>query len=132
MFYEELDEGLWYYLRSRSLRPVPGSQPRYNKGFDLLDDFRAKRKILWKESERIAYETERLKEWLQNGPHESRYLLMKAKLYDLLRPGTVGLAAPVYREPNLRRNELVLLEIGAPEDGRLAAGDRTGIESTQR
>jgi 4-amino-4-deoxy-L-arabinose transferase-like glycosyltransferase len=122
MFYEELDEGLWYYLPGRTLRPVPGTQPRYNKGFDLLDDFRARRKILWKESERVAYETQRLKEWLENGPHESRYMLMKAKLYDLLRPGAAGLAVPVYREPDLRRNELVLLEIARRPDEILAIG----------
>ena len=35
MFFHELDEGLWFYLHDRNLVPVPGSQPRYNEGFDL-------------------------------------------------------------------------------------------------
>ena len=35
MFYRELDEGLWFYLRGRTLAPVPGSTPKYNKGFGL-------------------------------------------------------------------------------------------------
>jgi 4-amino-4-deoxy-L-arabinose transferase-like glycosyltransferase len=124
MFYEELDEGLWYYLPQRTLKPVPGSQPRYNKGFDLLDDFRSNGRVLRKESERIAYESARLKERLQQGPYESRYLLMKAKIYDLLKPATEGLARLVYREPDLRRNELVLLEIVAGAAKSVAADER--------
>ena len=36
MFFQEIDEGLWFYLRDRALVPVPGSQPVYNRGFDLL------------------------------------------------------------------------------------------------
>jgi hypothetical protein len=49
---------------------------------------------------------------------------MKAKIYDLLKPATEGLARLVYREPDLRRNELVLLEIVAGAAKSVAADER--------
>src|SRR5206468_152165 len=36
-FFHEIDEGLWFYLNGLDLVPVPGSQPRYNTAFDLVE-----------------------------------------------------------------------------------------------
>ena len=109
---------------NRTLRRVPGGT-RYNKGFDLLDDFRSSGKLLWRESDRIAVEQDRLKSWLTHGPHESKYLLMKAKLYDKLKPAVDGLAVSLYREPDLKRNELMLLRIERPVSGPVATADES-------
>ena len=37
MFFRELDEGLWFYLKDRTLAPVPGSPPRYSKSWELQE-----------------------------------------------------------------------------------------------
>ena len=34
-FFNEVDEGLWFYLDGLDLLPVPGTQPRYNTAYDL-------------------------------------------------------------------------------------------------
>jgi 4-amino-4-deoxy-L-arabinose transferase-like glycosyltransferase len=108
LFYSELDEGLWYYLRGRKLQPV--LQPRYNKALDLLDDFKAKR-IIWNDQERYRSEAQTLVKWLESNPEKPSYMLIKAKTYDIFRTQLTGLAEPVYREPDLERNELVLLRL---------------------
>ena len=35
MFFNEIDEGLWFYLSGFDLAPVPGTHPRYNTAYDL-------------------------------------------------------------------------------------------------
>ena len=35
MFFNEIDEGLWFYADGFRLAPIPGSHPRYNTAFDL-------------------------------------------------------------------------------------------------
>jgi hypothetical protein len=110
-FYNELDEGLWYYLRGRRLVPV--LQPRYNKGLDLLDDFKAKR-IIWNDQERYKAEALALSRWIDTNSAKSSYMLIKAKTYDFFREELSKRAEPIYREPALERNELVLLRLNPP------------------
>jgi 4-amino-4-deoxy-L-arabinose transferase-like glycosyltransferase len=119
MFFHELDEGLWFYLRDRALRPVPGSQPRYNEGYDMLDDFLHNR-LIYDPVERTNREKQILLDWLRQPVHGSRYVLIRTKLYDLFAPDLKGLATPVLRERDMKRNNLVLLRIEAPR--RLATG----------
>jgi 4-amino-4-deoxy-L-arabinose transferase-like glycosyltransferase len=110
MFFQELDEGLWFYLRDRALVPVPGSQPRYNKGFDLDDEFRTSHHdpgVRWKhEAARKA-----LLSWIARPDRESPFVLIRCRDYDRLAPALDGLATPLLREEGLRRNGLVLLRI---------------------
>lgn len=110
MFYRELDEGLWYYLRDRELKPVPGSQPRYNKGFDLLDDYK-QRKLIFDDQKRYEAEAQVLIRWLEEGPHESPYMLMRAEVYDLFREYLGDRLEPLYRESGVERNELMLVRV---------------------
>lgn len=123
MFFEELDEGLWFYLSSRSLAPVPGSQPRYNKGFDLDHDYRNGQLEL-DPVKRHEAEKKLLVAWMTSPQRTSPYVLIRKKLYDSFAPALAGLATPILIEQGLTRNELVLLQATAavatqPEDARL-------------
>lgn len=117
LFYSELDEGLWYYLHNHRLRPV--LQPRYNKSLDLLDDFKEKR-IIWNKHERFRSEGIELARWIEENCKTEDYMLIKAKMYDILAPQLEGLAQPLYREADLERNELVLLRVQAPARAAVA------------
>jgi 4-amino-4-deoxy-L-arabinose transferase-like glycosyltransferase len=120
LFYRELDEGLWYYLRRHELKPVPGSQPRYNKALDLVDDDRAGR-VIRDDAARIRAYARELAGWLRTARPESPYLLIKAESYDHFAPDLAGLVTPLYREPDLERNTMVLLRIDGPGAEALAA-----------
>ncbi|MEO6811282.1 MAG: glycosyltransferase family 39 protein [Isosphaeraceae bacterium] len=127
MFYRELDEGLWFYLHGRDIVPVPNSQPRYNRGADLLDDFERKT-IIWDDNARIKADAQVLIDWLQSDQRQEEYVLIRTKIYDLLSspkffgPELGGLAQPVLREENLNRHEVVLLH--APSRNPVASGAR--------
>ncbi len=41
-FFNEIDEGLWFYLQGMDLLPVPGSHPRYSTAFDLVEAYRSR------------------------------------------------------------------------------------------
>jgi 4-amino-4-deoxy-L-arabinose transferase-like glycosyltransferase len=114
MFFHELDEGLWFYLRDRDLQPVPGSQPRYNAAVDLNDDIR-QNPLEWDPFERENIEKRRLLQWLRTAGPSSPYLLIRAKIYDRFAPDLDHLVEPLYRERGLKRNELVLLRVNAQE-----------------
>ena len=113
MFFEELDEGLWFYLSDRSLVPVPGSQPRYNKGFDLDHDFRNGQLEL-DPNKRHEAEKQLLVSWMTSPDRTSPYVLIRKKLYESFAPALAGLATPAYTEEGLVRNELVLLRATQP------------------
>jgi hypothetical protein len=112
MFFQELDEGLWFYLSDRALVPVPGSQPRYNKGFDLDHDFRTGQLEL-DPIKRHEAEKQLLVSWMTSPDRTSPYVLIRKKLYDSFAPSLAGLATPLYTEQGLARNELVLLRATA-------------------
>jgi len=114
MFFHELDEGLWFYLRDRDLQPVPGSQPRYNAAVDLNDDIR-QNPLEWDPFERENIEKRRLLQWLRTAGPSSPYLLIRAKIYDRFAPDLDHLVEPLYRERGLKRNELVLLRVNSQE-----------------
>jgi 4-amino-4-deoxy-L-arabinose transferase-like glycosyltransferase len=128
MFYRELDEGLWFYLRDRDLRPVPGTQPRYNRGADLHEDFVSGR-IEWDDDKRLYKEGQFLIAWLNDPRRSSEYVLIRAEAFDLFATpkffarDLARLVTPVLREPdNLRRHNLVLLH--APIGPRLSSAPR--------
>lgn len=120
MFYRELDEGLWYYLRGHELKPVPGSQPRYNKGLDLLDDFRAKR-LIFDDRARLRAEAQTFLRWLDQDHHESPFVLMRAEVYDLFADDLAQRVRPILREEGVERNALMLVQVAEPADARHAA-----------
>ena len=113
MFFHELDEGLWFYLRGRDLAAVPGSQPAYNDAFTLQDDLRNNR-FEWNPVKRDEARQAVLVAWLQRADRPSSYVLIRDVVYDRFAPALAGLAEPVHREHGLKRNALVLLRANRP------------------
>jgi 4-amino-4-deoxy-L-arabinose transferase-like glycosyltransferase len=110
MFFRQIDEGLWFYLRDHRLTPVPGSQPRYNAGADLDDDFKNNR-LEWDPNKRAENVKKILVEWLTRPDRPPSYVLLRTKEYDLFAHDLAGLTTVVHREHGLYRNELVLLHV---------------------
>jgi hypothetical protein len=125
MFFHELDEGLWFYLRDRHLRPVPGSQPRYNEGYDMLDDYLHNR-LVYDPVARMNREKQILIDWIRNAPRDSQYVLIRTKLYDKFAADLSGIATPVHCERGMKRNDLSLLRVNS------AAVAGSGGERTRR
>jgi 4-amino-4-deoxy-L-arabinose transferase-like glycosyltransferase len=113
MFYNEIDEGLWFYLSGLDLRPVPCTNPRYNTSYDLAESYLTERhsaeNLLELERKRQARYTLALLDWLDQSAPREPYLLIRANLYDRLAALLAGRVTPVFREAGLKRNELILL-----------------------
>jgi 4-amino-4-deoxy-L-arabinose transferase-like glycosyltransferase len=113
MFFDEVDEGLWFYLRDRTLAAVPGSQPRYNPADTLNEEFRSNRLEL-DPNKRLAHKTDVLRAWLSRPDRTSPHVLMRHRLYERMAPALGGLLTPVHREQGLSRYEMVLLRVNDP------------------
>jgi hypothetical protein len=115
MFFNEIDEGLWFYAHGFGLAPVPGSHPRYNTAFDLahsfLNDRRGSETLGDLEARRVAHDMQALIDWLDRPDPLTHYLLIRGRQYDLFAAQLAGRATPVLRETGMKRNELVLLEV---------------------
>ena len=120
MFFHELDEGLWFYLRDRALVAVPGSQPEYNDALSLVEDLRNNR-LEWDPTKRVEAQQKILIDWLNRPGRGASYVLIRDVKYDRFARALTGLATPVYREHGMKRNELVLLRVNSPDHGRVAA-----------
>ncbi|MBV8314611.1 MAG: glycosyltransferase family 39 protein [Planctomycetaceae bacterium] len=125
MFFHEIDEGLWFYLRDRALVPVPGSQPEYNDGLDLYSELRSgppirdprrlrnvEQQIFLKRQDSVR---QTLLDWIARPDRVSSYVLLRNRDYDRFAPALAGLATPVFREQGLKRNGLVLLHVDPQE-----------------
>jgi 4-amino-4-deoxy-L-arabinose transferase-like glycosyltransferase len=113
MFFDEADEGLWFYLRNRRLDAVPGSQPRYNMADDLYLELHERGAPIEPEA-RVRQKAEILRAWLDRPDRTSSYLLMRQKRFEQLAPSFDGRLALVYREEGLGRYEMVLLRVLEP------------------
>ncbi|GAC1469379.1 MAG: hypothetical protein NVSMB9_13140 [Isosphaeraceae bacterium] len=121
MFFHELDEGLWFYLRGRALVAVPGSQPDYNDAFQLAESVR-KRRFEHDARKREESRKALLMDWLRRPDRESSYLLIRDRSYDQFAPAFAGLAEPSHRESGLKRNGFVLLRASlASPQARMAS-----------
>ena len=106
-FFNELDEGLWFYLRGHELSPVANARTRFNRGFDLRDDTAAKR--FGTPARRVELAREQLADWARHVDPASPYVLIRGKIYDQLAGDLGPLVEPVYREQGVKRNDVVLL-----------------------
>ena len=121
MFFRELDEGLWFYLKDRILAPVPGSTPKYSNAVDL-QDASENNTLIYDDAERIRVQRQVLVDWLKGSEHQSPYVLIREKVYKLYSPGIDELAEPVYREAVIDRpNPLMLLRVRSPAEIATAA-----------
>jgi len=115
MFFNEIDEGLWFYANGFELAPVPGSHPRYNTSYDLARSYLTERlpfeTISDIEAKRLAHDKQALIEWLDRPQPRTQYLLIRSYLYDRFADDLAGRVLPVLRETGLKRNELTLVEV---------------------
>lgn len=122
MFFHELDEGLWFYLRDRALTPVPGSQPEYNDAFRFAEDQRHNR-LEWDPEKRADAQQQLFMEWIDRAEHPSSYVLIRRDKYDRFAAALGDRVTPLYREDGLKRNELVLLQVTGTGPVAAAQGD---------
>jgi 4-amino-4-deoxy-L-arabinose transferase-like glycosyltransferase len=126
MFFNEIDEGLWFYARDFRFAPVPRSQPRYNTAFDLAHSYLTERHhsetLGAVEARRLAREKQALFDWLERRDPLTRYLLIRGHLYDLFARDLAGRVTPLIRETRVKRNDLILLEVN-PLESSLAASN---------
>jgi 4-amino-4-deoxy-L-arabinose transferase-like glycosyltransferase len=122
-FFNEVDEGLWFYLEGLRLEPVPGTSPHYSTAYDLALAYRsqegATESLEQLDNRRETMEKQALLRWLDRRGASTRYLLIRSRLLDRYARELAGRATPVLRESGLSRNELVLLRA----DGRAALAD---------
>jgi 4-amino-4-deoxy-L-arabinose transferase-like glycosyltransferase len=115
VFFNEIDEGLWFYLGALELMPVPGSHPRYNIAYDLAHSYLTERlpfeTISDLEAKRQSRDRQALLDWLDRNSAGPSYLLIRSQLYDLMADQLAGRVIPLFRETGLKRTELVLLEV---------------------
>ncbi|WP_169977494.1 ArnT family glycosyltransferase [Tautonia rosea] len=122
MFFHELDEGLWFYLRDRNLAPVPGSQPETNDAHDLFME--AQRGLLIEDPQlRIQRDLNTLLGWIADPDRSTSYMLIRDRVYDRFSPSLQGKVTELYREPDLQRNELILLRVDPAEGLASASAD---------
>lgn len=117
-FFHEIDEGLWFYLRSRQIVPVPRSQPGLLSSANQDEDSAIVSKRDRTPGEREARLIERQRQvllrWLDRDDRRSSFLLIRDRLYDRFAADLVGRATPIYREQGVKRNGLVLLQAQGP------------------
>ena len=130
MFFHELDEGLWYYLRDRRLVPVPGSIPRYNDGVDWQQDAGRLQALTNNPRLRLQQQGRLLQDWLDRPSGGSDFVLIRGALFDRLAAGLTGRARVVFRECDVKRHELVLLRRGKPS--RVTRTARTDGPASRR
>jgi 4-amino-4-deoxy-L-arabinose transferase-like glycosyltransferase len=132
MFFNEIDEGLWFYADHIELAPVPNSHPRYSTAFDLAQSFLAQRHhsetLSSLEAKRLAHDKRALLTWLDRSDKSTPYLLMLRRYYDLFADDLGGRVRPLLRESGLKRNDLVLLEVA----GQRATASSASREMTTR
>ncbi len=125
MFFNEIDEGLWFYADHFELVPVPDSHPRYNTAFDLAQSFLTERHhsetLSALEARRVAHDKRALFAWLDRRDLRTPYLLIRRRYYDLFAGDLAGRVRPLLRETGMKRNDLVLLEVTAHQPFAISA-----------
>jgi len=115
MFFNEIDEGLWFYLNDLDLAPVPGTHPRYNTAYDLAASYLAAHPPVLTlsdlEAKRQAHDKKSLMTWLEHADPSTPYLLIRKSLLDHYATDLAGRVAPLLSESGMKRNELVLLQV---------------------
>ena len=114
MFFNEIDEGLWFYARGFELAPVPRSHPRYNTAFDLAHSYLTERHhsetLGDVEARRLGHEKQRFR---LAGPTRPACTLLThpRRTFTISSPRSRRPRQTVVRETGMKRNELVLLEV---------------------
>jgi 4-amino-4-deoxy-L-arabinose transferase-like glycosyltransferase len=122
MFFNEIDEGLWFYSRGFDLVPVPGSHPRYNAAYDLAERYLRERlpfeTLLDLEAKRVAQEEQMLIDWLDRSAPRGSYVLLRSRLFDRYSRDLADRVIPVFRETGMKRNGVTLLVASRRASGK--------------
>jgi 4-amino-4-deoxy-L-arabinose transferase-like glycosyltransferase len=114
-FFNEIDEGLWFYLNGLELTPVPGTHPRYNTAYDLAHSYLTERlpfeTLSDLEAKRQARDKQALIDWVTQCDPSTSFLVIRGSLYDGLAGDLAARVVPVFRETGMKRNEMVLLQV---------------------
>ncbi len=117
-FFNEVDEGLWFYLEGLELEPVPDTQPHYSAAYDLVAAYHSRDDVSETledlDSQRETREKDALMRWLDSRRASVPYLLIRSRLFERYAADLAGRVTPVLRESGLSRNDMVLLRV----DGR--------------
>ncbi len=115
MFFNEIDEGLWFYLKDLDLTPVPGTNPRYNTAYDLAASYLAAdspvQTLADLEARRQTHDKNSLMAWLDHADPQTPYLLIRKSLLDRYKNDLAGRVTPLLSESGIKRNALVLLQV---------------------
>jgi 4-amino-4-deoxy-L-arabinose transferase-like glycosyltransferase len=121
-FFNEIDEGLWFYLSGLELAPVPGTHPRYNTAYDLAHSYLTERlpseTLSNLEAKRQERDKQALIGWIEHTDPITSFLVIRASLYDAFAKDLAARVIPIFRETGLKRNEMILLQVAgrhAPE-----------------
>ena len=137
MFFHQIDEGLWFYLRDRELKPVPGSAGVERRGCRIQ---KIQGNAIVRDSKQRVEQTRKVfLDWLRSTDRTSDYCLMLARDYDdAIAAELAGMVTPIFRETEsprdrgpsklLRRNGIVLLRV-EPFGSSIA---RSSIDSPTR
>jgi 4-amino-4-deoxy-L-arabinose transferase-like glycosyltransferase len=130
-FFHEIDEGLWFYLQTPQLAPVPGSQPRYSESYDRLGSLVEAGGFFAcgpdPSLRLLDAQRQLLLDWLRLRGRDKPCLLIRAALYDQMARDLNGLVTPLYREGPLKRHSLILLRAHAVPTGADVFPNCTGV-----
>ena len=116
-FFNEIDEGLWFYLSGFELAPVPGTHPRYNTAYDLAHSYLTERlpfeTLADLEAKRQTRDKHALIDWVNHCEPGNSFLLIRGSLYDGFARDLPARVVPLLRETGMKRNEMVLLQVTA-------------------
>ena len=118
-FFNEIDEGLWFYANGLELVPVPGTHPRYNTAYDLAHSYLTDRlpseTLSTLESRRQARDKNALIDWIDHSEPRTSFLLIRGSLYDGFARDLATRVVPIFRETGVKRNAMVLLQVARRE-----------------
>ena len=117
-FFDDLDEGVWFYGPRLDLQPVPAlttDAPQFNRGHALRASVEPGQGRAEVAATRTRTAVNQLTAWAnQVGPNA--FLLIRGKLLDHLGADLPLRFAPIVRETRVKRNELVLLRVRTPAE----------------
>ena len=134
MFFNEIDEGLWFYLTdwdwtSTSL-PCPAA---IRATIRLMTSSRTiaptrppSESIADLEAKRQVHDKQALIAWLDQPIRASPYLLIRDSLYERFAGDLAGRVTPLFRETGMKRNELILLQVVGRQRSRCGIATTPG------
>jgi 4-amino-4-deoxy-L-arabinose transferase-like glycosyltransferase len=123
-FFEEIDEGLEFYLRDLQLTPEPEDFSERSSAYELVmgdserEHSRDSRRAI--EARLRRRDRQALLAWLGNHDPSRPYLLIRKSLYQRHEEDLAGRVVPLLEEVGLKRNELVLVKAVGGDEPRLA------------